>query len=90
MKQVRWSPHAIDNLADREIDRAAAEKTLANPEFVVPGQLPRLVLMRRYFDQVLQQEMLLRMVVEDTSTERIVITVYKTSQIAKYLKGLGL
>ena len=88
MKPVRWSPHAIDNLADREIDRAAAEKTLANPEFMVPGQLPRLVLMRRYFDQVLQQEMLLRMVVEDTSTERIVITVYKTSQIAKYLKGL--
>jgi hypothetical protein len=33
--------------------------------------------------------MLLRMVVEDTSTERIVITVYKTSQIAKYLKELG-
>jgi len=89
MKPVRWSPHAIDNLADREIDREAAEKTLANPEFVVPGQLPRLVLMRRYFDQVLQQEMLLRMIVEDTSTERIVITVYKTSQIAKYLKGLG-
>ena len=89
MKPVRWSPHALENLADREIDREAAEKTLANPEFVVPGQLPRLVLMRRYFDQVLQQEMLLRMVVEDTSTERIVITVYKTSQIAKYLKGLG-
>jgi hypothetical protein len=54
MKPVRWSPHAIDNLADREIYREAAEKTLANPEFVVPGQLPRLVLMRRYFDQVLQ------------------------------------
>jgi hypothetical protein len=89
MKPVRWSPHALDNLADREIDREAAEKTLANPEFMIPSQLPRLVLMRRYFDQVLQQEMLLRMVVEDTSTERIVITVYKTSQIAKYLKGLG-
>jgi hypothetical protein len=89
MKPVRWSPHAIYNLADREIDREAAEQTLANPEFVVVGQLPRLVMMRRYFDQVLQQEMLLRRVVEDTSTERIVITVYKTSQMAKYLKGLG-
>jgi hypothetical protein len=90
MKPVRWSPHAIDNLVEREIDRGAAEKTLANPEFVVPGQLPRLVLMRRYFDQVLQQEMLLRMVVEETDTERVVITVYKTSQFVKYLKGLGL
>ena len=38
MKPVRWSPHAIDNLADREIDREAAEMTLANPELVVPGQ----------------------------------------------------
>jgi hypothetical protein len=89
MKPVRWSPHAIDNLAEREIDRAAAEETLANPEFVVPDQLPRLILMRRYFDQVLQQEMLLRIVVEETATERAVITVYKTSQFVKYLKGLG-
>jgi hypothetical protein len=87
MKPVRWSAHALDNLTDREIDRQAAEKTLAEPEFVMPGQLPRLVLMRRYFDQILQQEMLLRMVVEETATERVVITVYKTSQIAKYLKG---
>jgi len=45
--------------------------------------------MRRYFDQVLQQEMLLRIVVEDAATERVVITIYKTSQIDKYLKGLG-
>jgi hypothetical protein len=89
MKPVRWSSHALDNLADREIDRQEAEKTLAEPEFVVPGQLPRIALMRRYFDHVLQQEMLLRMVVEDTATERMVITVYKTSQISKYLKGLG-
>ncbi len=90
MKPVRsFSPHALENLADREIDRQAAEKTLMEPEFKVSGQLPRLVLMRRYFDQVLQQEMLLRMVVEDTAIERVVITVYKTSQVAKYLKGLG-
>ncbi len=59
------------------------------PEFVVPAQVPRFILMRRYFDRVLQQEMLLRMVMEESATERIVITVYKTSQIAKYLKGLG-
>ena len=89
MKPVRWSPHALDNLADREIDRKVAEITLMEPEFVVSSQLPRLVLMRRYFDQVLQQEMLLRIIVEDTSTERVVVTAYKTSQITKYLKGLG-
>lgn len=32
--------------------------------------------------------MLLRVVIEETSTERVVVTVYKTSQLRKYLKGL--
>ncbi len=88
MKPFLWSPHALDNLTDREIERVEADKTLDDPEFEVPGQPPRRVLMRRYFDQVLQQEMLLRIVVEDTETERVVITLYKTSQLNKYLKGL--
>jgi hypothetical protein len=42
--------------------------------------------MRRYFDVRLGREMLLRVVVEETPDERVVITGYKTSQIAKYLK----
>jgi hypothetical protein len=73
--------------ADREIDQTEADKTLAEPELVVPGQPPRQVFMRRYFDKLLQQEMLLRVVVEDTTSERIVVTVYKTAQLGKYLKG---
>ncbi len=88
MKPVRWSPHALENLADREIDRAEADKTLNDPEFEVPTLPPRRVLLRRYFDQILQQEMLLRIVVEETATESVIITLYKTSQINKYLKGL--
>jgi hypothetical protein len=44
--------------------------------------------MRRYHDQELQQEMLLRVIVEDAIDEVIVITVYKTSQINRYLRGL--
>ena len=87
MKSIRWSQHAERSLTDREIDRSEAERTLAEPELVAPGQPPRQVFMRRYFDRLLQQEMLLRIVVEDTASERIVVTVYKTAQISKYLKG---
>lgn len=43
--------------------------------------------MRRYFDRLPKQEMLLRIVVEDTASERIVVTVYKTAQASKFLKG---
>ena len=43
--------------------------------------------MRRYFDHTLDQPMLIRLIVEDSLDERVVITVYKTSRITKYLKG---
>jgi hypothetical protein len=87
LKPIRWTQHALENLADREISRSEAEETLIAPEFNMPGQGPRRVLMRRYFDEILQQEMLLRLVIEETPKERVVVTVYKTSQITKYLKG---
>ena len=88
MKPVRWSAHALDNLLDREIDRTEVEISLKNPDFEVPGKASRRVLMRRYFDNVLKQKMLLRIVLEEIISEIVVITVYKTSQIHKYLKGL--
>jgi hypothetical protein len=80
----------LKNLSDREIEREEADRTLAAPEFVAPGQPDRKVFMRRYFDTTLQQEMLLRIIAEEKADEIVVVTIYKTSQIDKYLKGLVL
>lgn len=44
--------------------------------------------MRRYQDKTLEQEMLLRVIVEETENDRVVVSVYKTSRIQRYLKGL--
>lgn len=88
MKPIRWTPHALQNLVDREVALGEAERTLTQPEFIVPGQLPRSIYMRRYFDSVLQQEMLLRVIVEEAMTEIVVVSVYKTSQIGRYIRGL--
>lgn len=41
--------------------------------------------MGRYFDPILNEELLLRIVVEETASEIVVVTVYKTSQFRKYL-----
>jgi hypothetical protein len=38
-------------------------------------------------DPRFSQEMLVRAVVEETAEERLVITVYITSKISKYMKG---
>ena len=87
-KPIRWSLHAIDALVDRGIERSEAERAVAWPEFVVPDVPPREICMRRYFAARLGQQMLLRVVVEVAAHERVVVTVYKISQVRKYLKGL--
>jgi hypothetical protein len=76
------------NLVDREIDRGIADGAIADPEHEVPDPPGRRIVMRRYKDAVLGQEMLLRVVVEDTPQETVVVTIYKTSQIQRYLKEL--
>ncbi len=87
-KPFRFPPHTAQNLHDREIALEEVEQTLQKPEFVAPTAEGRQVYMRRYRDSILNQEMLLRVIVEETQTELIIVTVYKTSRIQRYLKGL--
>jgi hypothetical protein len=86
VKPLRWTLHALAALDDRKLDRAEVEQTIAAPELSVIDSPRRVVLMRRYFDAGLGRQMLLRVVVEETPRERVVVTAYKTSQIARYLK----
>lgn len=87
-KPIRWTPHAIETLSDREIPAAEIERTIAEPEAVSKGKAPgRSVYMRRYHDDALNQVMLLLVVIEETATERFVITVITTSRPQRYLRG---
>lgn len=85
MKPVHWTHHALKNLADREIPREEANQALSSPELVSPGRGSRKIYMRRYFDSRLQQQMLIRVIVEETPGELVVTTVYITSKIGKYM-----
>lgn len=87
MKPIRWTTHALKQAAAREISAAEVEQALAHPDAITAGQPPRQIFMRRYFDGLLQTEMLLRVVVEETEAERVVVSLYKTSRFAKYLPG---
>jgi hypothetical protein len=86
-KPVRWTPHALDNLLTREINRQEVERTLEQPDRVVHGEPPRTIFMRRYHDAAKGHDMLMRVVVEETATERVVVTVVKASRIDRYLRG---
>lgn len=87
MKPIHWTNHARKKAEAREVSSAEIEEAIILPDSVAPGKPPRQVYMRRYFDAVLQTEMLLRVVVEETPTEITVITLYKTSKFAKYEGG---
>lgn len=89
MKPFHWSAHALGNLALREIPREEVERTLAEPERLDTVHSSRAVYMRRYRDARLGQEMLLRAVVDEESERRVVVTVYITSKIGKYMKGVA-
>ncbi|OQC08223.1 MAG: hypothetical protein BWX80_00551 [Candidatus Hydrogenedentes bacterium ADurb.Bin101] len=80
--------HARKKADAREVSNTEIEGTILLPDSIMPGRPPRQVYTRRYFDDVLQTEMLLRVVVEETPTEITVITLYKTSKFAKYEGGL--
>ena len=87
MKPIRWSAHARKKAAKREVQENEVERTVARPDSIVPGQSRRRIFMRRYFDAILETEMLLRVVVEETDTLLTVVTLYKTSKFAKYEGG---
>jgi hypothetical protein len=84
MKPIRWSAHARKKASKREINEAEVEQTIVQPDSIIPGQSPRQIFMRRYLDDIVKTEMLLRVVVEETNTEMVVVTLYKTSKFRKY------
>jgi Domain of unknown function (DUF4258) len=69
MKPIRWSAHARKKAARREVSEAEVEQTVTQPDSIISGQPRRRIFMRRYFDKILETEMLLRVVVEETNTE---------------------
>jgi len=69
MKPICWSANARKKAAKREVPENEVERTIARPDSIVPGQLRRRIFMRRYFEEILQTEMLLRVVMQETDAE---------------------
>lgn len=84
LKPVRWSPHAKEMLLDRDVELSEAEETLTNPDDILPADWPRVMYQRVYYDKMLGQEMMLRLVVEESPKEQVVVTIYKSSKLDKY------
>jgi hypothetical protein len=87
MKRIRWTAHAEASLRDREIQRVEVERALAAPDHRSASRGARQILVRKYEDTVLNQPMVLCVVVEERPEETLVVTIYKSSKLEKYLPG---
>jgi len=79
----------INEHARFEIQRRAIEETeivavINRPQQVIPSKKGRIIFQSKYFDNMEQKEMLLRVIGNESSEGFIVITAYKTSKIEKY------
>jgi len=71
-------------LSIREVEQTEADQTLMDPDDILSADPPRMIYQRVYFDKALGQDMLLRLVVEESQEERVVVTVYRTSRLERY------
>jgi len=73
----RWTQHILIQLKEREIQKDLIEKTLASPDKITEGKKKR-----RIYQKIVAGK-LLRVVTEDD----LLITVYMTDKIKKYMEG---
>ncbi len=86
---VRLTRHAIDQAVDRGIAIDEILGTVRNPDSVATVDVGRMAMMKRYHDTQRQSDFLLRVIVEQTPEELVVVTAIKTSRVGRYLKGLN-
>lgn len=76
--------HASFEAERRGISEELIKSVVKNPQQKLPSKKGRVIVQNKYYDSVEGKEMLLRIVGIETSEKFNVITVYKTSKVAKY------
>jgi hypothetical protein len=87
MKLV-FSEHALFEMEFRKIDKEEVERLIEHPMQKLPARKNRIIMQKRYTDDMEHKEMLLRVIGEELENTFHVITVYKTSKIEKYWKKI--
>lgn len=78
-------PHALYRANARLIDPETVRDAITSPDRIASGDPPRRIYMKRYTEPGTGRPMLIRAVVEETTSELVVVTLYVTSKVAKYL-----
>jgi hypothetical protein len=77
-------PQAAGQIAVNDLPEDIVRATLADPARIARLPGGAMIYMRRYFDQALQRDMLMRAFVEEVEGKKSVVSVQRTAEIEKY------
>ncbi len=80
--KFKFSKHALEQMALREISKPIVEKVLT-----APGEIKKEGYNTVYQSIVKEGKYLIRIFVNEETNPKLIITVYKTSKIKKYYEG---
>jgi len=81
---IIFTAQAEEQVQSRNIARELVLDTFENPHQRIPGYKGRRIYQSRYFDAFENKEMLIRVITEIRGDDLIIISIYKTSKLAKY------
>ncbi len=84
--KVVFSEHALFEIEFRKIKKEVIEHLIEHPMQRIYSKRNRIIMQGRYYDNIENKEMLLRIIGEESENTFHVVTVYKTSKIEKYWK----
>ena len=84
--KIIFSEHALFEIEFRKIKKEDVERIIKHPLQKIPSRKNRIIMQGRYYDDIENKEMLLRIIGEESENAFHVITIYKTSKIEKYWK----
>jgi len=86
MKKIIFSSHALLRMEERGLDDSLIIEAIGSPDKIEKSESShsRFLVKKLYFNQQLQAEHLLMIIVEDNQVFLKVITVIDTSKISKY------
>jgi hypothetical protein len=82
---IRITPHAEEQIRLRKLSRDWVMHVATNPHQTITVKGSRYFAQSRYQEE--GKEFLLRVLIEEISGERWVVTVYPTSKVRKYWRG---
>lgn len=85
MPKYKLTEHAKEEIIRRQIPINMLKQVMSNPQAVVPAANNRKCYQAIYLLEN-QKKYLIRIITEEKEGQLLVITVYKTSKIGKYIK----